>query len=127
MLPIFSEGAYLRPFTLVGCRYYNIFLGDALSFLRACTFLVPLVFISLFFLSPSLIYFTLLYWWFFLLVQVKQIGVVLQSFYYNRGGRGVFVQGVGGEGIVNCGEINNKNEANELTSLLQRLKYWLKR
>ena len=124
MLPIFSEGAYLRPFTLVGCRYY-IFLGGALSFLRACTFLAPLVFISLFFLSLSLSY--LLYWWFFLLVQVKQIGVVLQFFYYNRGGRGGFVQGVGGEGIVNCGEINNKNEANELTTLLQRLKYWLKR
>ena len=60
-------------------------------------------------------------------VQVKQIGEVLQSFYYNRGGRGGFVQGVEGEGIVNCGEINNKNEANELTTLLQRLKYWLKR
>ena len=71
--------------------------------------------------------FTLLYWWFFLLVQVKQIGVVLQIFYYNRGGRGGFVQGVGGEGIVNCGGKSNKNEANELTTLLQRLKYWLKR
>ena len=41
-------------------------------------------------------------------MQVKQIGVVLQGFYYNRGGRGGFVQGVGGEEIVNCGEINNK-------------------
>ena len=57
-----------------------------------------------------------------MLVQVKQIGIVLQSFYYNRGGRGGLVQGVRGEGIVNCGEINNKNEANELTILLQRLK-----
>ena len=93
-------------------------MGDALSFLRAYTFLALLVFISLFFLSRFLL-FTLLYWWFFLLVQVKQIGVVLQSFYYNRGGRGGFVQGVGGEGIVNYGEINNKSEANELTTLLQ--------
>ena len=32
-----------------------------------------------------------------------------------------------GRGIVNGGEKNNKNEANELTTLLQRLKYWLKR
>ena len=61
MLPIFSEGAYLRPFTLVGCRYYNIFLGGALSFLRVFTFLAPF---SLYFsfLSLSLNYF---YWWFF--------------------------------------------------------------
>ena len=29
------------PLLLVGCRYYNIFLGGALSFLRACTFLAP--------------------------------------------------------------------------------------
>ena len=42
-----------------------------------------------------------------MLVQVKQIGRVLQSFYYNRGGKGRFVQGVRGEGMVNCGEINN--------------------
>ena len=40
-------------------------------------------------------------------MQVKQIGEVLPSFYYNRVGMGGFVQGVGGEGIVNCGEINN--------------------
>ena len=47
------------PLLLVGCRYYNIFLGGALSFLRACTFLAPLVFISLFLLSLFLL-FTLL-------------------------------------------------------------------
>ena len=41
-------------------------------------------------------------------MQVKQIGIVLQSFYYNRGGGGGFVQGVGGEGIVNCREINKQ-------------------
>ena len=89
MLPIFSEGAYLRPFTLVGCWYHNIFLGGALSFLRACTFLAP--FSRLFsFLSLSLLFtFTGVS----LLVQVKQIGIVLQSFYYKRGGRGGFVQG----------------------------------
>ena len=61
MLPISSEGAYLRPFTLVGCRYYNIFLGGALSFLIAWTFLAPFsLYFSLFFLSLN--YF---YWWFF--------------------------------------------------------------
>ena len=61
MLPIFSEGVYLWPFTLVGCRYYNIFLGGALSFLRACTFLAPLVFISLFFLSFTLLLLVVLF------------------------------------------------------------------
>ena len=91
MLPIFSEGAYLRPFTLVGCRYCNIFLGGDLSVLRACTFLAPFsLYFSLFFLS-LLITFT----GGSLLVQVKQIGIVLQSFYYNRG-RGRVCTRVGG-------------------------------
>ena len=54
-------------------------------------------------------------------MQVKQIGIVLQSFYYNRGREG-FVQGEGEGGIVNCRGVNNKNKANELTTLLQRLK-----
>ena len=53
-------------------------------------------------------------------MQVKQIGIVLQSFYYN--GQGRVCTGVGEGGIVNCGEIYNKNKANELTTLLQRLK-----
>ena len=60
MLPIFSEGAYLRPFTLVGCWYYNIFLGGALSFLRACTFLAPFSLLFFFSFSLSLLLFTLL-------------------------------------------------------------------
>ena len=115
MLPIFSEGAYLRPFTLVGCRYYNIFLGGALSFLRACTFLAPFsLYFSLFFLS---LIFT------FtdgpLQVQVKQIGIVFTEFLLQQG-KGRVCARVGGRRIVNCGEVNNKNknEANELTTLL---------
>ena len=50
-----------------------------------------LVFISLFSVSLSL---SLLFTFTdgSLLVQVKQIGIVLQSFYYNRG-RGGYVQG----------------------------------
>ena len=126
VLPIFSEGAYLRPFTLVGCRYYNIFLGGALSFLRACTFLAPLVFISLFFLSLFLLFTLLLLVVLFASASETNRYSFTESLLQQRGGGGL-VQGVGGEGIVNYGEINNKNEANELTTMIQRLKYWLKR
>ena len=51
------------------------------------------------------------------------------EFLLQQRGKGRVCTRVGGEGIVNYGEINNKNknEANELTTLLQRLKYWLKR
>ena len=69
------------------------FLGVALSFLSACTFLAPFFYFLLFSFSLSL--FSLLYRWFDLLVQVKQIGGVLQSFYYNRGGEGMYKQGEG--------------------------------
>ena len=64
------------------------------------------LFYFLFFLYLFLL-FSLLYWWFFMLVQVKQIGWVLQSFLLQQRGKVRFVQEVGGEGIVNCGEINN--------------------
>ena len=59
-------------------------------------------------------------------MQVKQIGIVLQ--FLLQQGKGRVCTRVGGRGIVNCGEVNNKNknEANELKTLLQRLKYWLK-
>ena len=59
-----------------------------------------------------------------MLVQVKQIGIVLQEFLLQQGrvrGGGVCT-GVGEGAIVNCREVNNKNKANELTTLLQRLK-----
>ena len=54
-------------------------------------------------------------------MQVKQIGIVLQSFYLQQG-KGRVCTGVGEGGIVNCGDVNNKNKANELTTLLQGLK-----
>ena len=47
------------------------------------------------------------------------------EFLLQKRGKGRFVQGVGGEGIVNCREINNITWPNELTTLLEKLKYWL--
>ena len=117
MLPIFSERAYLRTITLVGCRYYNIFLGGALSFLRVCTFGSFLVFISLFSVSLSLIYF---YWWFF--VSASETNGYSFTEFLLQQGKGRICTGVGEGGIINCGNVNDKNKANELTTLLQRLK-----
>ena len=118
MLSIFSEGAYLRPVTLVGCWYYNIFLGGALSFLRVCTFwLLFSLYFSLFCLSLSLIYF---YWWFFASASETN-GYSFTEFLLQQG-KGRVCTGVGEGGIVNCGDVNNKDKTNELTTLLQRLK-----
>ena len=47
------------------------------------------------------------------------------EFLLQKRGKGRFVQRVGGEGIVNCGEINNNTWPDELTTLLERLKCWL--
>ena len=59
-------------------------------------------------------------------MQVKQIGIVFTEFLLQQR-KGRVCTRVGGGGTVNSGEINNKDEANELTTLLQRLKYWLER
>ena len=60
-----------------------------------------------------------------MLVQVKQIGCVLQSFYYNIRGRGGFYKGWGSGNSKFVGEINNYKWPNELTTLLERSKDWL--
>ena len=123
MLPIFSEGVYLRPFTLVGCRYYNIFfLGCSIFSETVYLFGSFLVFISFFSVSLSLIYF---YWWFF--ASASETNRYSFTEFLLQQGKGRVCTRVGEGGIVNCREVYNKNEANELTTLLQRLKYWMER
>ena len=101
---------------LFGCRYYNVFLGGALSFRKACTFWLLFSF-TFSFLSLSLIYF---YWWFF--ASASETNRYSLSEFLLQQGQGWVCTGVGEGGIVNCREINKNTKANELTTLLQRLK-----
>ena len=126
VLPIFSERAYLRPFSLVGCQYYNIFLGRCSIFSDSMylfgSFSLYFSFLSL---SLSLIYFTLLLVLFANASETNRCSFT--EFLLQQRGKGRVCTRSRGEGVVNCREINNKNEAKDLTTLLQRLKYWLKR
>ena len=67
-----------------------------------------LLFYFLFFLSLSLIYFTLLVVLFASASETNRLSFT--EFLLQQRGKGRFVQGVGGEGIVNCGEINNNTK-----------------
>ena len=75
------------------------------------------MFYFLSFLSLSLIYF---YWWFF--ASASETNRYSFTEFLLQQGQGRVCTGVGEGGIVNCREVNNKNKANELTTLLQRLK-----
>ena len=79
---------------MLDARYYLYLFGLFPMFLRECIFLAPFCFTFSLFFSLSGIFFTYR-WIFYMLVQVKQIGWVLQSFYYKDKGRGRFVQQVG--------------------------------
>ena len=65
------------------------------------------MFISLFFLSHSLL-FTLLLLVVLFASASETNRYSFTEFLLQQGGRGGFVQEVGGEGIVSCVEINNK-------------------
>ena len=104
-------GAYLRPFTFIWMPV--LYLFGRCSIFSESVYLFG-SFLAL--LSFSLIYF---YWWFF--ASASETNRYSLTEFLLQQGQGRVCTGGEDGGIVNCRE-KNKNKANEITTLLQRLK-----